>query len=201
MARMVFPMGALAALLLIAATALPASAHHHCPAKVTISSVNYAGTGCNWENTNYVLSPDYTTVTFMFGGMVATTDGGLAEKRKFCQISLGMDYPKGWSFTLGQATGRGYADIGSGSTGIYETHYYFSGETGTAKVKRVISGPTKEDYEFTDYFVTLVWSKCNNVPNLNIKTVVIAEGRKAAMMLDSIDSKFKLLFAIRWKRC
>eukprot|EP00244_Chara_vulgaris_P001088 TRINITY_DN1171_c0_g1_i8.p2 TRINITY_DN1171_c0_g1~~TRINITY_DN1171_c0_g1_i8.p2 ORF type:complete len:197 (-),score=38.44 TRINITY_DN1171_c0_g1_i8:437-1027(-) len=189
---------ALFAAVLLMMVALPASAQ---PSEVTISYVNYQGTGCKWQNTNYALSNDYKTVTFMFGGMVATTDGGLADKRKTCQMSFNINYPDGWSFSLGQATGRGFADIAKHSHGIYESHYYFSGQTGTAIIERKIKGPKVGSFEFTDDFLTIVWSECNKAPNLNIKTVVRVEGKKAVMALDSHDTKFQLIFNLQWRKC
>ncbi|GBG66721.1 hypothetical protein CBR_g68705 [Chara braunii] len=185
--------------LLLVVVAVQASAQ--APPEVTISYVNYAGSGCNYQNTNYVLSNDYKTVTFMFGGMVATTDGSLADKRKSCQMSFNMIYPDGWSFSIGQATGRGFADIAKDSAGIYESHYYFSGQTGTARIERKIGGPKVGSFEFTDDFLTFVWSECNNAPNLNIKTVVRVEGAKAVMALDSHDTKFQLIFNLQWRQC
>ncbi|GBG68168.1 hypothetical protein CBR_g2719 [Chara braunii] len=194
MARFAF----VAAVVLTMIAALPASAQ---PPEVTINSVVYAGSGCNYENSNWVLSNDFKTLTFMFGGMVATTDGSLADKRKHCQLSFYLNYPDGWSVSLGQATGRGFADIAKKSKGFYETHYYFSGQPGTAKVERTIKGPQVGSFEFTDDFVTVVWSECNNAPNLNIKTVVRVEGTKAVMALDSHDTKFQLIFNCKWKAC
>ncbi|GBG66769.1 hypothetical protein CBR_g68755 [Chara braunii] len=185
--------------LLLVVVVVQASAQ--APPEVTISYVNYAGSGCNYQNTNYVLSNDYKTVTFMFGGMVATTDGSLADKRKHCQMSFNMIYPDGWSVSIGQATGRGFADIAKDSTGIYESHYYFSGQTGTATIERKIGGPQVGSFEFTDDFLTFVWSECNNAPNLNIKTVVRVEGAKAVMALDSQDTKFQLIFNLQWRQC
>ncbi|GBG68151.1 hypothetical protein CBR_g2702 [Chara braunii] len=185
-----------AVLLLI--VALQASAQ---PPEVTISYVTYAGSGCNGENTNYALSNDNKVVTFMFGGMVATTDEGLAGKRKHCQMSFNMVYPDGWSVSIGQATGRGFANIAKKSKGHYESHYYFAGQTGTASLAREVPGPQTGNFEFTDDFLTIVWSECNNAPNLNIKVVVRVEGKKAVMALDSQDTRFQLAFNLQWTTC
>ncbi|GBG93043.1 hypothetical protein CBR_g58377 [Chara braunii] len=171
------------------------------PPQVTIRYVIYAGSGCTYENTNYVLSNDYKTATFMFGGMVATTDGSLADKRRNCQMSFSLNYPDGWSVSIGRATGRVFADIAERSEGIYETQYYFSGQMGTAMIERKITGPKVGSFEFTDDFLTLVWSQCNKVPNLNIKTVVRVEGEKAVMALDSHGTKFQLIFNLQWRQC
>ncbi|GBG81877.1 hypothetical protein CBR_g34061 [Chara braunii] len=185
----------LAAVVLMIAAAVQANAQT--PTEVTIGYVTYAGNGCNYDNTNWVLSNDYKTVSFMFGGMVGTTDGSLADKRKFCQMSFSMSYPDGWSVSIGQATGRGFGDIPKDSEVIYETHYYFSGQTGTAMVERKIKGPMVGSFEYTDDFRTLVWSECNNAPKLNIKTVV----RPGVMAVDSQDSKFQLIFHFGWRQC
>ncbi|GBG66787.1 hypothetical protein CBR_g68775 [Chara braunii] len=188
----------MAALLLLIAAATPALAQ---PPSVSINWVTFGGTGCSWSNSNYVYSSDSKTITFIFGGMVATTDGVLADKRKACQISMSVNYPDGWSYTLGQVTGRGFADVAAGSKGVYETQFYFSGQTGTPSVSRTLTGKYVDSFEFTDYFTTSVWSQCNNTPNLNIKSVVRVEGSKAVMALDSSDTKFQLVYYFNWKQC
>ncbi|GBG81880.1 hypothetical protein CBR_g34064 [Chara braunii] len=185
----------LAAVLLMIAAAVQVSAQT--PTEVTIGYVTYAGNGCNSDNTNWVLSNDYKTVTFILGGMVATKDGSLADKRKACQMSLSMNYTDGWSVSIGQATARGFADIPKNSEGIYETHYYFSGQTGTAMAERKIKGPMVGSFEFTDDFLPLVWSKCNNAADLNIKTVVTS----GVVALDFQDTKFQLIYNLRWRQC
>ncbi|GBG71805.1 hypothetical protein CBR_g9214 [Chara braunii] len=185
--------------LLLVGVAVQASAQ--APPEVTISYVSYQGSGCNYENTNYVLSNDYKMVTFIFGGMVATTDGSLADMRKSCQMSFYMNYPDGWTVSIGQATARWFADIAQYSAGIYEIHYYLSGQTGTARIERKIQGRYTGSFEFTDDFLTLVWSECNNTPNLNIKVVVRVEGKKAVMAFDSVDCKPVLILNLQWKKC
>ncbi|GBG66780.1 hypothetical protein CBR_g68766 [Chara braunii] len=189
---------AMAALLLLIAAATPALAQ---PASVTISGVTFGGNGCSWSNSEYSYSSNSKTITFIFGGMVATTDGGLEDRRKVCQISMSISYPDGWTYTLGQVTGRGFADIAKGSQGIYETHFYFSGQTGTPRVSRILPGKFVDSFEFTDDFSTSVWSQCNNTPNLNIKSVVRVEGSQAVMALDSSDTKFQLVYYFDWKEC
>ncbi|GBG87636.1 hypothetical protein CBR_g45789 [Chara braunii] len=171
------------------------------PPKVTISSVAYGGSGCSWSDSTYVLSPDYTVLTFIFGNLIATTDAGLLGQRKTCQISLSLDYPPSWSVTLGSVTGRGFTDIAKDSKGVYETQFYFSGQTGTPTITRTFAGPRTGNFEVTDKFLTVVYSQCNDTPNLNIKHVVRVEGSKAVVGLDSSDSKFKLLFSLLWKKC
>ncbi|GBG71793.1 hypothetical protein CBR_g9202 [Chara braunii] len=202
-ARYMSPVMAMMAALFVATVLSAASSASAggAPPKVSIRGLTFAGTGCSWSDSNYAFSNNYQTVTFIFGGLVATTDSGLAGRRKFCQLSFYLDYPNGWSFTLGQVTGRGFASIGKGSKGVYETQFYFSGQTGTPTVRRTIYGKQEGNFEFTDKFLTFVYSQCNSAPNLNIKSVVRVEGKKAVIGLDSSDTKFQLKFACIWKKC
>ncbi|GBG79069.1 hypothetical protein CBR_g28784 [Chara braunii] len=200
MALFVLRTAALTALLLLAASARPARALGRQP-EVPITSVTYGGTGCSWDNTNYVLSPDYRSVTFIFGGMLVTTDGSFADRKKFCQVSLGLDFPDGWCTTVPKVTGRGFADVERGSKIIYEFVYYLSGQPGTAKVQRTIKGPAKRIVEFREHFSPIVRSQSNGAVNLNVKILATAEGSKATNIGDSDDDKFRLGLSFKWKRC
>ncbi|GBG68013.1 hypothetical protein CBR_g1133 [Chara braunii] len=167
------------------------------PPEVTINYVTYGGSGCGYENTNYVLSNDYKTISFIFSGMAVTTDGSPADKRKACQISFSLNYPDGWSVSIGQVTGSMSVDIAKNSEGIFTTHFYFSGQSGTAIIERKIKGPKVGSFKITDSFLTLLWSECNKAPNLNIKMVVTVEGEEAVMALD----KFDPIFNLQWRQC
>ncbi|GBG75450.1 hypothetical protein CBR_g20081 [Chara braunii] len=190
----------MAALVLVAALCVTVPARAQ-PPSVTIQSVTFMGSGCSWSNANYYLSADYKVLTFMLGGMVATTDSGLAGKRKNCQISVGLKYSDGFSYSLATVTGRGFADIACRSTGTYQASYYVSGQTGTASASRTIAGKFTGNYEFTDKVSRVISSNCNNATNLDIDSEVRVDGKKAFMTLDSLDQKFVLQYRLNWTTC
>ncbi|GBG88440.1 hypothetical protein CBR_g47140 [Chara braunii] len=181
----------LAGVLLMLAAGVQASAQT--PPEVTIDSITYGGSGCGFDDTDYALSNDYKTVNFTFDGMVATTDG---DRKKACQISFALNYPDGWSFSVGQATANVHFDIVKNSVGIYRTVCYFSGQSGTTMIERKIEGPRVGSLEITEDFQTPLWSDCNSKPNLNMKLEVGVEGEKAVMGLDKFHHVNLL-----WRQC
>ncbi|GBG85219.1 hypothetical protein CBR_g39785 [Chara braunii] len=201
MARSLFPaMVVTAALSVVTILSAVTPAFAGAP-ELTISSIIFAGSGCSYSDSTIALSPDYSSITLVFDNMIATTDAGSKGLRKFCQLSLSLDYPRGWSVTLGSVTGSGFLDIAKGSKGVYETQFYFSGQPGTPTITRTFPGPQTGNFKITDSFLTLVYSKCNVTPNLNIKLVVSVEGSKAVVGLNSSDLKFSLIFGLLWKNC
>ncbi|GBG79070.1 hypothetical protein CBR_g28785 [Chara braunii] len=200
MALFVLRTAALTALLLLAASARPARALGRQP-EVPLTSVTYSGTGCSWDNTNYVLSQDYRIVTILFGGLLVTTDGSLPDRRKTCQVSFELDVPDGWCSAVPKVTGRGFADVEAGSKIIYEFIYYLSGQPGTDSVRRIIKGPAKRIVEFRQHFSPIVRSQSNGAVILNVKIVATAEGSKATNIGDSDDDKFRLGLSFKWKSC
>eukprot|EP00244_Chara_vulgaris_P013175 TRINITY_DN734_c0_g1_i1.p1 TRINITY_DN734_c0_g1~~TRINITY_DN734_c0_g1_i1.p1 ORF type:complete len:198 (-),score=28.98 TRINITY_DN734_c0_g1_i1:512-1105(-) len=174
------------------------------PPKVTIEYVTFQGSGCNWDNTNYDYSSDSTVVTFLFGGMTATTDSGVAGKRKNCVMSFKLSYPNGWSVSMAKVTGRGYAKLDDGVTGAYQASYHFSGQTGTARCKHEATGPMDSNFEYTSRFTDVVWSQCNSAPNFNLNVEVRVDGPPDAeglVTVDTVDNKFKLLCYLEWNKC
>eukprot|EP00244_Chara_vulgaris_P008748 TRINITY_DN3535_c0_g1_i1.p1 TRINITY_DN3535_c0_g1~~TRINITY_DN3535_c0_g1_i1.p1 ORF type:complete len:225 (+),score=30.26 TRINITY_DN3535_c0_g1_i1:84-677(+) len=192
-----------AALLLLTILSAAVTAFGEAP-DFKLESVTFLGSGCNWTNSDYAISNHGKVVTFMFGGMVATTDSGLMGKRKNCVISFGLKYPKGWSFTVTKVTGRGYADLDGGVTGTYQTSHFVSGQRGTGYLTRVVEGPLEADYEFTDYIEDGIWTECGSTPNTNLNVEVRVDGPSGAnglMTVDTVDHKFKLLYFFSWRRC
>lgn len=53
----------------------------------------------------------------------------IADSRKFCQLSLQLEYSAGYSFAVYSAAYGGFADLDGGVTGTVKSNYYFAGET------------------------------------------------------------------------
>jgi hypothetical protein len=52
----------------------------------------------------------------------------LAEQRKNCQLTLELEYPGGFQYSILSADYRGYANIEKGVTGTLKSTYYFAGK-------------------------------------------------------------------------
>ena len=51
-----------------------------------------------------------------------------AEQRKNCQLTLELQYPGGFQYSILSADYRGYANIEKGVTGTLKSTYYFAGK-------------------------------------------------------------------------
>ncbi|GBG68021.1 hypothetical protein CBR_g1141 [Chara braunii] len=172
---------------------------------VKISGFQYAGDGCPAGSAEGAVSDDGQAITMMFSKYTASTDAGLDGLRKKCTVTVNLSYPPGFRFHLGTVTMRGYAKLDAGTNGTAQTSYYISGLPGTAKANRVITGSFNDNYEFTDQFGVLVYSKCNVVRDLNLNSEVRVNAgdpaKNALMTVDSQDLKLTQEFAIIWESC
>jgi hypothetical protein len=83
---------------------------------------------------------------FSFDRFVATVGPSVevAEKRKFCTLTVELDFPEGFSFSVADVDFRGFADLGAGIVGTQRASYYFAGfpPGREPEFKTVLRGPT-----------------------------------------------------------
>ncbi|GBG68158.1 hypothetical protein CBR_g2709 [Chara braunii] len=172
---------------------------------VTIAGFTYNGDGCPPGSTEGDVSSDGQALTVMFSKYTASTDMGVAGRRRSCSVSVKLAYPPGFIYHLGSVTVRGYGLLAEGVTGTVQSSYYVAGVPGTAKAKRVIKGPFDDDFEFTDGFESIASSECSSVRNLNIKTEVRVDpgntSKNGLMTIDSADLRLTEVFSIVWTAC
>ncbi len=176
---------------------------------VKISSTAYGGNGCPSGSASVVISPDKTSVSFLFDEYIAEA-GGQGQRtfdRKKCDIALGLKIPRGISVSLVDADYRGFHDLPRGATATFTRDYFFAGKTGPS-LKKTWRGARSDDFKVTDNLAVMakVWSKCGTDVILRSKsaaTVKTKRGHEALMMVDSIDLKSKTLFRynFRYRAC
>ncbi|GBG81878.1 hypothetical protein CBR_g34062 [Chara braunii] len=173
---------------------------------VKISGFKYKGDGCPQGSAEGAVSDDGEVITVMFSNYTASTDAdGFCHRCPRCTVAVELSYPPGFRFHLGTVTMRGYARLDEGVSGTAKTSYYISGLPGTALAKRVITGPFDDNFEFTDQFGAVVYSKWNVVGDLNLKSDVLLKagkpGKSGLVTVDSQDLRLTQEFAIIWESC
>lgn len=95
-----------------------------------ISKVGTGGTGCPQGTVSTIISDDRSVVTLIYDSYVASIGPGIAvtEQRKNCQLTLELEYPGGFQYSILSADYRGYANIEKGITGTLKSTYYFAGK-------------------------------------------------------------------------
>jgi len=184
------------------------------PSQVTIRSVRWNGSGCPSNGVQTIINPDATIITLLFNNYTASVGQGIsrAEARKNCQVSLDLQYPTGYQYSVADVTIRGYIDIDAGVTATVQSRYYFQGMAGgrDAISKYDINGPFHNSFSKSDGVPveSLVWSPCGAVAaaqiNNDIRLVANRQGAGGAATVDSLDAKFTQKhafdYAVRWKR-
>lgn len=180
------------------------------PRDVYIRGISYGGSGCPQGSVGKSLSADRTSMTLIFDSFVASVgpDIPITESRKSCQINVDLRIPQGWSYTIGTIDYRGYVDLASRQIGRQKSFYYFQGSFQQASSTTMFRGPVVKDYLIRDTLAlnSVVWSDCNKIVPLNIKTQVNIDNRRnrrgyGMLTTDSIDGKVKRVFGFQWKRC
>ncbi len=181
------------------------------PRQVYIRNVMANGSGCPIGSVGSDISPDAKAFTLTFSEYAAEVGPGipLSESRKNCQVTVAMNIPGGWSYTVLKVDYRGFAALDAGVVGQQRSTYYFqgaSGRTNSGSLFTNIYGPTSRDFtisdnvEINDY----VWSPCGVTRSLNINTEVRVQGRPGSrgyITQDSIDGELTQTYGIVWRRC
>ncbi|CZT10316.1 uncharacterized protein RCO7_02904 [Rhynchosporium graminicola] len=179
------------------------------PAKVTINSITYGGTGCPQGSVGSFISGDRSTFTLIFDSMVASIGTGVAvtENRKNCQLNINLQYPSGFQYSVLSTEFRGYADLQAGISGVQQATYYFSGSSAQASISTNFKGPTNGDYAISDAipFTSTIWSPCGAALPLNINSQVrltsSKSGASGLLTQDSIDGKVSYVVGVQWQKC
>jgi hypothetical protein len=203
----------LSALAVPAAISSPAYAKDPVPDVVTASFDKVNGTGCPQGSTAISVSEDKQAITVTYAKFQAKVGRGAAEDefRRNCQISLKVDIPQGYTYSIVSANYRGFARLEPGASAYSKANYYFQGYTPDVDgEKKMLRGPYDGDWKLTDKLgMASVSLKCGQKRNLQINTELRAyagpsdvAGRTTSLIgMDSTDTSFSTEYRLAWKRC
>lgn len=189
---------------------IPMASSQSIPDYVNIRRIVYNGSGCPLGTVGKNVSPDRQAFTLTFSEYLAEAGPGLsfADSRKNCQITIVLDFPNGWTFSVMSIDYRGFAYLDEGVKGIHSATYYFQGQGQTGRSSRTLQGDYYGDYFMRDYIgmSSLVWSPCGARRALNINSAVRVDNRsnrsgQGLMTIDSIDGEVIYTFNLQWRRC
>lgn len=180
------------------------------PTYVRVRSISYAGSGCPAGSVAKNVSQDRQAFTLLFDQYIAEVGPGVPfiQRRKNCQLTVDLDFPSGWTYTVVTVDTRGYIAADPGTNVTQQSSYYFQGQARTARASSSAWGPLDENYQLRDVVgvSSLVWSPCGERRALNINTEVKASNSAnpsghALITTDSIDGSLKQIYALQWARC
>lgn len=175
------------------------------PSEVYIKNISAHGSGCPSGSVRSVLSPDGKTMSVLFDNYISEIDTSLRIlEQKNCQLTIEMNIPVGWSYSLASADYRGFAELDPNTMAVQEILYTFGSliesrptpvagrsvsvsslkgriptRTRTATFSsRILKGPFSGDYSFNNLVTVgeMPWSSCDSraVRDLKIHTSLLA---------------------------
>jgi len=186
------------------------------PGTVQIKKITAAGTGCADASTYSTnISPDNQAFTVTFSDFIAEVGQGLplSAGRKNCSLTLDLQIPNGWQFSIATFNYRGFMDLGPKVQAEHTTTYFFQGQpSGSFQAKEV--GPKSKDFVYTEklgltsVYIPSVWSPCNISraltinPSIRVSKLAGAKADAAGLINnDSVDGEITQVFGMVWRRC
>ncbi|KAF8423033.1 hypothetical protein EV426DRAFT_549622 [Tirmania nivea] len=172
--------------------------------QVQIKSVTYAGSGCP---AGTVASAIVSGGSFhiQFNSFIAKVYPGSkpSESRKNCQLSLELQYPAGWSFTITQFSGNGYLKLDKDVTATLQSTFRWGGQSAVATFRSNWVGPLDKNYYIDKSLVKGdAWSPCNGPSGtLIINTAARVGNRKNKQGSGSITVVNPIALGSKWRKC
>ncbi len=185
--------------------------------QIYIKSINAIGSGCSDASTYSInLSPDRRAFTLAFSEFVAEIGPGLplSEARKNCSITLTLNIPAGFQYSIGSFNYRGFMDLGDKVRADHTTEYFFQGTGETGRFQATATGPLTKDFVYTDkvglssVYIPDTWSPCNVDRALTINPSIrltklsgAAADVQGLITNDTVDGELTQLFGLVYRKC
>jgi Domain of unknown function (DUF4360) len=180
------------------------------PESVRIVGVDADGSGCPPGSVTAYITADRQVLGLTFREFDAQVGPGLAPSagNSFCGVTVSLDYPAGWSYTLVSSTYRGRADLAPGVIGQQTSTYWFLGQTRQAEFNTTLFGPFFGPYTREDLIATSarVWSPCGVVRPLKIDADLsvsntASPGARGFMNVKFQDISVVVTYGLTWRLC
>tara|TARA_B100001094_G_C18172962_1_gene796255 strand:+ start:988 stop:1623 length:636 start_codon:yes stop_codon:yes gene_type:complete len=188
---------------------LPVSAST--PSNVHIESIVHGGSGCSDNKLQYRLNSDGSFLKVIFSGFKARTGPNISirDKRKFCQLTINLKYPKNWTYTLAEVDTESFAWLDEGVSGEQSLSYYFSNEVFDSDFNKKISGPYSGPIQTRIRPLSEArFAPCSDNKPLNIKTAIklkrdteLFPNAQGVIAAGNTDGYLTQKFGLIWKKC
>lgn len=181
---------------------------------ILIQNITYKGTGCVDESTASVnIAEDKQAFTVTFSEFAAQTGPMLSplEGRKNCNLTIDLDIPYGWQFSIASFNFRGYISLDQGVVAEHSATYFLQGDPKQLKFASTAKGAYNGEYVYTDNIGigSTVWSRCGIKRALNVNTAINVRNTNKVkypnasgfIANDSIDGEIRQVYGLTWRQC
>ena len=119
------------------------------PDYVRINEISYGGSGCPQGTVGKNIAGDGKAFTLTFSEFLAESGPGIPAgySRSNCQITVDLDFPQGWTYSVAKFDYRGYAYLDKKVKATQKSTYYFQGEDEGVDFVTTLKGEYDDDFE------------------------------------------------------
>lgn len=184
--------------------------------QIYIKDFTASGSGCAAGTFEKNLSPDKKAFTITYSDFYAEIgpNSSPANMRKNCAVTLNLNIPAGYQYTVGKFNYRGFISVDPLVRAEMKTLYFFQGNGGQGEYTRTQDGPFNDTFVYEDLvglstnYVPETWSPCNVQraltlnPTISLSKLPGAPFNAAGTITnDSIDGELTQEFGIAYRRC
>lgn len=180
-----------------------------------IKAITAKGSGCPEDSVAINISEDQKAFTVTFGDFGIEVGPGVARSKKSCRLTLKLDVPKGWQYSVASFNHRGFIALDEGVEALHATRYFFKGKGKGGGFRHQEVGEIAKDFVYTDKVGILSaqlsheWSDCVGKRNLQIDTAIQLKNSDPELFPDatgifsndSVDGEIRQVFGLNWRRC
>ncbi len=166
---------------------------------VTLKQVEIGGSGCKNADASAANLLDNQTLTLDLKSLKASAGStkSMAESRKFCQATILLNYPTGWTLAVAEVRGKLKLDLAKNQSAEIGVEAYTTGETSPSKKVQSWQGIKDQVVEFGEALDPIQFQPCPAQKPLNVKVALKLSGREAGEAQIAEPAVVEL----RWQKC
>jgi hypothetical protein len=179
------------------------------PEFVRIRKIQYSGPACPPGSATVSTFNENRAFLITYNEFLVEAGPGmpLAVGNKQCTVSIEVEHPQGWSYTVGSIVYRGNAVLGAGVNARFRARYNFPG-SGEARNEVFLYGPANRDFSLPQDFSLDIWEpscRGGTLPIIVTGTAAIdntaVRQGSGIIRVEQQDGTFDMIINLRWKRC
>jgi hypothetical protein len=174
------------------------------PGEIKIINVTAIGSGCPAGHAYINVDATGTIFDVAFDEYIVSAGPGssVSDSRKNCRISINLQFPSGYQFSVIETRFTGYASLSEGQTGTCRAGYTFAGDSTQEVVfQKNILAPYEDNYNMIAGVGVESFSRCGGTTailnvNSEIRITPISTPYRGTM---TVRNPYKV--ALQWRRC
>ncbi|MBF0362807.1 MAG: DUF4360 domain-containing protein [Oligoflexia bacterium] len=175
---------------------------------ITLSDLNYAGSGCPFGSLTSQLSSGRDKVQLIFKDYkIIRAISGNQGGSKNCNFVVSINVPTGYAISIQKIELRGKMKLPRGAESIFSNEYAFAGHLGPI-LSNKFNGPYDDSFKVEKNIALQeqIFSPCGETALLRVNSSFVVKNPSFDTASVSIDGssprdRAGIIYSLRWKKC